>query len=472
MNRMYSGAAIATLVLMVLPACQSIPPHALDLESSLAKLKSREIHVAPVVDYARTQVEATGISEVPFDASDGLSLSEAEAVARWYNTDLRVTRLEADRLGAVAEVAGRWEDPALELTGGRQRETLEDLENAREFIERSWVSAASLQVTIPLSGRVSAGRQARSAEHHAALLATAEAEWSAVQTLRQHWLQWSAALERTRLLDAQLVTLEQFSAIAHALSSAGELEPGGARMFAIALAQLRAQRTEADSEGAELHNAIIEQLGLLPDAPVTLVPSLQSTIPAPPDAFNREETALRHPAMEQRVAEYDAAEARLRHELRKQYPDITLSPGYNSERDKSAVVLGLGFPIPVWNANRPDIADAVAARDVARARAEAQLQQLISQFARGEIRLESARKRRMELANHGAPEVDRQLTEALALLHAGEADALMLLQALTQANEIKQALLDATLDEQIALVTLSSPSPPSPAPTTDPEVGP
>ncbi len=461
MIRIVSGVIFAVSSMAVLSGCQSIPARPLGLESSLEAMKSREIAPEPVLDYARALAGVPDGQSTPFDPADGLSLDEAEAVTLWYNPELRISRLEADRAAALADLSGLWDDPGIDLSGGRKREEIDG------GVDRSWISAASLSITIPLSGRPAAERRAQSAAHQVALLHVAEQEWATLKTLRTAWLTWSASVERLKLLDEHLALLGQFADVARSLAEAGELDPGSARMFSIERAQKQAQRDSAALLDPGQRAALLALAGLLPDAPVTLLPSLGKVVTAASEDSDPAALALRHPSVARLSADYEAAEARLRVELRKQYPDLTLSPAYEDERGESSVTLGLGLiPIPVWNANKPGIADAAAERDIARARAEGSLQQALTEVVQAQARLAGAKALREGLVAGAAPEADLQMTEAQALLRVGEADMGMVFQALTQAYGIKRELIDATLEAQLALVelgALTSPTlPPSP----------
>lgn len=445
-----TNSALTALAMMAIAGCQSIPTSPLALDSSLEALKTREIAPQPVLDYALALTKARASEGAPFDVDDGLSLAEAEAVALWYSPEVRVSRLEADAAAALAAASGAWEDPGFDLTRGQKRVDIDGGD-----IDRSWISAASLSITIPISGRPAAERAARSAEHQAALLASAEMEWSTLQDLRAAWLDWSASVEQLKLLDAHLALLEQFAAVAHSLSAAGELDPGNARMFSIELAQLRVQRESVALRDVGQRAGLFALMGLLPDAPVSLSASLASNSLVIDEEVEAEATALRHPSVARLAADYEAAEARLRLELRKQYPDLTISPGINEEEGESTISLGFGFvPVPVWNANRAGIAEAVAQRDVARARAEGRAQQILGDLARAHANFAAAKALREGLLQGAAPEADLQMTEAQALLRTGEVDMSTVFQALTQAYGIKQELLNAVLEEQLAETNL------------------
>lgn len=430
----------ALLVIAAVSGCQSIPERPLDLRATYDELEQRDLAVRSIRDYAASLVAARHGADAAFDAADGLSLAEAEAVALWYNAELRVARLEVERAGALADVAGRWADPELGLDAGRKWFDGD--------LDPSWIGGASLSVTIPISGRIRAERRARTAEHETAMLLAAESEWRVLLGLRAAWIRWSEVVEGIRLLDEHLTLLGPFADAARELVQAGELDPGTARLFLIERGRKQAMWDAVVFEEIQTRGKLMQLLGLLPDAPVTLVPELSGETIAVFESRTAEQLATSHPTMVRLNAEYAAAEARLRVELRKQYPDITLSPEFTEERDETSVTLGFGLPIPVWNANRAGIADAFAQREIARARVESAMLGVLAEIAQAEAELRGSRARRERLAAEVAPEVDRQIEESRILLRSGELDMPSLFQVLTQTYDVKQELLAALADEQ------------------------
>ena len=68
------------------------------------------------------------------------------------------------------------------------------------------------------------------------------------------------------------------------------------------------------------------------------------------------------------LGEYAAAEAELRLQIAKQYPDVHLSPGYQYDQGDNKWTLGIVLELPVFNQNQGPIAEAKARRDEAAAR--------------------------------------------------------------------------------------------------------
>ena len=476
--RAYSlSAVLMTAIVALATGCQHVPRVPLDLESYAAALAERPMEMTPVQAYAEALAKDRGQAVAEFDIADGVSLQEAEAIALTFNSTVRAARLEVEHAAAVAAASGRWDDPELGLVGGRKR--VEGGSRTRELtvepnldsptlasygfrqeversIDKAWVRSASLSITLPISGRLAAERRAHEAGVEAALQRVAEAEWQTLLELRRAWLEWSAAEERTKLLERQMDTLAPFVEAADALRTVGELLSSDARLFAIEQGRLAGQLERTRHEVLALRSGIMRMLGLLPDAPLVLQPSLHiaEAIPAVDDLPGH--VARSHPVVARLRAEYEVAEESLRVELRRQYPDLTISPLYTDERDETSLVLGLGFPVPVWNANRLGIAEAAAARDMARARLEHTFEAILSDIAGTQARWEGARAQRIRLAEEVAPMVDAQLKEMEKLLRIGELELPLLHQTLTQSLEIKSELLDAAVSEQLAAATVSA----------------
>lgn len=454
MRCIVSAAPATACLLLLLSGCHHIPPKPLDFAVSRANLHSRPLDVEPVQAYAAVLAGASGPGTTRFDISDGLSLREGEAVALWYNPDLRMARLEVKKAKAVAVAAGRWHDPELGIESGRksvESEATGFLQSAGD-ISRSWINAASLSITVPLSGRLRAERKLARTEYDLALLRATEAEWQTIADVRAAWVQWAAAKEHIRLLDGHLALLREFADTTKALAEAGEVAPSSARLFLVERLRREAERAREESTELERRIALLSLLGLLPDASIDLLPEL---FVEAPDSTGEPDLVL-HPTLARLRAEYQLAEDKLRLEIKKQYPDLTLSPGYSDEQDETALKLGLGLPIPAWNANRAGIAEAAAERDIARAQAEAGMQHLSVEIAQAQAALQGSRIQRMRLIEGVVPVVDAQTNEALSLLKVGEVDIVLVYEALSQALASKEEVLHAAVAEAIAAARLSA----------------
>jgi len=90
--------------------------------------------------------------------------------------------------------------------------------------------------------------------------------------------------------------------------------------------------------------------------------------PPPVDELTRRETReqalLSRADLAQAMAEYTAAEAKLRLAIARQYPEFILSPGYYWDHGIAKFPFDVGFTLPL-NRNQGEIAEARAGRDLA-----------------------------------------------------------------------------------------------------------
>jgi cobalt-zinc-cadmium efflux system outer membrane protein len=90
------------------------------------------------------------------------------------------------------------------------------------------------------------------------------------------------------------------------------------------------------------------------------------------------------------LSRYAAAEAKLRLEIARQYPDVVLSPGYSYDQGDRVWSLGIGALMTLLNKNRGLIAEARALRDVEAAQFEALQAKAISDVAQTKARYYAA----------------------------------------------------------------------------------
>jgi outer membrane protein, heavy metal efflux system len=413
--------------------CQAYAPQPLDLRGHRLAVDGREASSPEVVAYARRLAAAAALA--PFDPADGLSLDEAEVVALFFNAHLRTARLKAQVPLAGAAEAGRWEDPELRV----------DAERIIDSVEHPWVLGGVLNLTLPLSGRLRAEKGKALAQAGVEQARVVLEEQKVLAELRAAWLEWSAAREQAELTRSTLKELDEFVATAEKLRAAGELDPLDARLFRIERLTRagRLQTLEAETVGSEIE--LKARLGLSSAAAVKLVPSLGLMRRQVPATQQAADLAEHHPRVQVARADYEAAERALRLEIRKQYPDLSIGGGFANDEGDERVLGGIGVPLPLWNANRRAIAEARAARDAARAAAEGEYEQLLSDLARTLAAYEAAVARLRFVESELAPLVDEQLAAARRLGRLGNYNTLVLLEAMKAAYDAKAEVLQARL---------------------------
>lgn len=452
-HRRRSGrGAFAPLIasaMLALTGCQTYQPSPLDLDATRAAWLDRSPTDASVREFAAALelAERSGTLEpTPFDPSDGLTLAEAEAVALAFNPDLRQARLEANVTRATAAHAGLWQDPMLGA----------DMEHIFSGAggDNPWVVGSTLALTVPISGRLQAEKQRAGAELASELDRLVAREWATRAALRELWIEWSAACMHAELSADLIARLRDVAALADLQEQAGSMTRIDARLFRVQLAGREADQIAAVARARELELHLRSMLGIAPETPLTLVPTvalapraarpedLQTLL----DASNPELSAVR--------AAYEASEQSLRVEVRKQYPDLTIGPGFGTDQGDSRVLLGVSLPIPLWNRNRQGIAEASAAREVARGRFETTYERLASQLAIALTRYDAGKEQRRIIEATVLPLADEQEADVRRVATIGRIDPLMLLQSLETLHDAKVRLLDARAAESTGAARL------------------
>ncbi len=439
--RRRTGISVVYLVLAAAGGCQSYGPAPLDIAAHRGEFEARAFAVEPVEAFAARLREAG--SEIPdkIDFADGLSAAEAEAVALFYNPELRLARMEAGVALATFETAGLWEDPAFGFDGA-------DILSSAAPFEFGFM----LSLTLPVSGRLAVEKDRAGAAHAVELRRIEDAEWRTRAALRRAWMAWFIAEEQAGVHREVLSQIERIVSITNQLEAARELQRIEGRLFRVELAARRAAIVNAELAAAEARRDLLSIIGLPPDAAITLVPSVPSVNPdLSPDRFAR--LIKSNTQLSIRRAEYQLAEQSLRLEVRKQYPDITIGSGYGNEGD-DRLLLGVSLPVPILNANRGGIATAHAARALARTAAETTYEYLARDLASAQAALDAARTQRMQYTSEVLPLLAQQAAEVQRLAELGDVNTLLFLDTVTRQFDAKFYLLDLQLAELEIAITI------------------
>lgn len=384
-----------------------------------------------------------GVSNDAYAPDDGLTLDEAEMLALYLNPRLRSARQASKVFAASADYAGLWQDPEVGA------DALRILDN----VEKSWIAGASLSFTIPISGRLATAKDQANAEARVAIVEAWAQEQQLLLELRQAWAEWEAATETLSISRSLSNDLRRLVELTNRREELGELIAVEAVAFRLAEARLSLELERLDAAATQTRLRVVELLGLLPGADVTLISDASD---APEGSIAPDLVYQRSPQVVLAAARYFAAEERLRLEVRKQYPDITLGPLYGNEEGMDRLGIGFSIPIPILNANRQGIAEADAARDAARAEWEQAVQEALSALAQAEAALAAARQRLTSLQETVVPLADQQIELARQLAELGELNTLLILDALQAEREAALDLIQARADVHAASARLRS----------------
>jgi len=418
--------ACATIALAT--GCRSYKPRAIDL----AAHRDAFLAGTTMPEEARDDLAAA--------AGASLSPDAAEELALLLNPALRVARWRAGIAQATADNAGLWADPTLGF----------DLTRILEGPSKGWELIGSVGLTIPVSGRL--GLEKRRAES----LVDAERarlvllEWETRAVARRAYMNWCAAHAACVEERAFTERLAGILRLVDLLETRGELARAEARLFRIEAIEARAKVSALESDLAIARGELLRTIGLAPTTDLAFDPrAIETTVAISTEAVRE------HPRLAVARAEYESAERTLELEVRRQYPDLEIGPGYGEQDGDRQFVLGLGVALPILNANRQAILEAEAAREAARVAAEAEVEALVADAARALIALEAARVRHAAIDREILPLVEAQTEDVRRLAElGGEIDALILLDSLKRSRDARLARADAVRGMRFAEIEL------------------
>lgn len=435
-------AAACAIGLSALAGCQAYAPRPLNPAEHRAEFLARSPRAEAVAEFARRLDHAKPAPPV-FNPEDGISAEEAEIIALVFNADLRRARARAGVAAATAEFAGLWEDPVLGT----------NLARVLQGVPSPWTVAAMVGFTVPISGRLPLEKRLAAAEHIVELARVYDQEWTTRAAVRAGWAEWLAAVRRRDVLQDLVRQVDALLLVVEGIESAGELASLEAGLFRAEAAARAAALERALAAVQEQELALRRLMGLSPGAPVSLLTAEPPLDPVEIQDADEEAERL-SPALAIARAGHEAAERRLELEVRKQYPDLQIGPGYEREGDLDKMLLSLSIPIPLLNRNQRGIAEATAQRQAARAEYEAAAEELASELRIAATRLAGATGQVRILQDRLIPQVDQQYAQARRVADLGEVNTFLLLETLTRLQDAKLSLIDARLAQRLAAIRL------------------
>lgn len=439
----FPAAPWLSCLLLLVSSCQSYEARPLDEAAHRTAWHNRTLEDESLASFIERLAEDEQ-AEFEFDVTDGLSLGEAQLVAFVFNSELRAERMRAAAAGASAKYAGSWEDPQFSF----------DVLRVSENVPDRWVLNPVLTFELPLSGSQAAEQRVADASALAAEQRVALAQWRVHSQVRQAWLEWSAARMASEETARFVESMSDLVRMTSQLAEHGELLRTEASLFLVEQVQRENELGRMRGEVAALEQHLRAQLGLAPEAPARFLPVLTIAESSGQGLGTVSELAIRNPELAHLRLEYGVAEERLHHEIRKQYPDLTLGPQFESDQGQSRIGLQGGFPVPVWNVNRRAIEEARYARELARVAYETEYERLVGLHAAESARASALSAQQENAEAVLAPLVERQLADALALMRLGEGSSLVLLESLSRSHEVKLDLIEMRKDGALLQVKI------------------
>ncbi|CAN7495601.1 TolC family protein [Variovorax paradoxus] len=325
-----------------------------------------------------------------------LDLRSALALALRFNPGLSSASREREAGDAAVVQAGAWPNPVFEAR-------VEDLRRGNR--------TTTLQLSQPIelggkrAARVTAAERARD-QAASALLARRSELRASVITM---FFELLAAQERLRLAQDSVGLAETATRTAANRVAAGKVSPLEESRARVAEAGIRVELLQA--EGA-LRSAR-QQLAALwgnPNPRFTQADGALDRLPADAAAADVESRLPAAPVLRQARLEVERRQALSDLEQARRVPDVTVSlgakrvpadEGMGSSRNQ--VVVGLSVPLPIFDTNRGNVAEALSREEKARDELAAAELQLGADAARATERLRSARATALTLQRDALP---------------------------------------------------------------------
>jgi outer membrane protein, heavy metal efflux system len=422
----------ALTVVGALSGCSTYRAQPVDLTAFQQTLLARSLDDVSVAAFAE-QLRQRG-ADVPANVtlSDGLDLAEAELLTLVFNPTLHAARVRAGAATINASMAGLWDDPTIGV----------DVLRALEGGPNPWTVLSGVSLSVPISGRLGLAKIHAQQLAEVDRVALATTEWAQMTVLRDAWVTWSVTTEEQRMTAQFAAEARALVTIAEQLQAAGELSVIAARAIRIAAEQAQLQASELEANAMMQAMGIRALIGLLPQAPVQLNPSLMLSPDrrlqlAQTQAQNVNNTA----AVRLGLARYQVAEAELRLEVRRQYPDLQLGLAFENDRGERSFGPSFGFTIPLWNGNQRAIARTQTER--AAQAADIQAAYIAAMFDRSQATqaLMDRTNRLKQLQTTMVPLVDAQVADVRRLAQLGDLEVPLVLQVLESAWQTKRAVV-------------------------------
>ncbi len=285
---------------------------------------------------------------------DGAALSPVRMheIGLLLNPELNQARLAFARSSAVAEFAGLWEDPALSAELNQIREL--DVTNR----------GIGLSLTLPVTGLPALAEKVARCYKEADYLAMVKKEREYLVKLDTLRYQVMATHAKQALMAARVKQMAEEQKNAQRMHELGEMEFADFQVICRRLNDGQKELQEMEQEHLNQHLELVQLLGLHPDMRHVelegkLPGSIPAAVPTPPHDILRQ-----HPALLAAMATHRTSEAELEREIRKQYPELSVNPGFEHEDGNSKVGIGVGVNLPLWNRNQQGIAQAEVERAI------------------------------------------------------------------------------------------------------------
>lgn len=270
-----------------------------------------------------------------------------------------------------------------------------------------WSYGLSLDYLVETANKAQIRLAVASQLSEVARIAIAQSAWHARSRLHNSLIDYHASLQQARLLEQEVDLRSEITAMLAKRLSLGMISSVEISNPRLQLQKAQQALQAEQGRASELRAALATNAGLPAEAFNQLeldFSGIADAAKAPITADMQAEALQNRLDIRASLAHYAAAEARLRLEIARQYPDLILSPGYFFDQGDSVWSLGWSTFYTLLNKNAGLIGEARALREVEAAQFEALQAQVIgdveqarARFLAGQEELDKARELQVPL---------------------------------------------------------------------------
>jgi cobalt-zinc-cadmium efflux system outer membrane protein len=367
-------------------------------------------------------------------------LGTLSLAALYFNPALDSARARIAGTEAALVTAGARPNPSLSIAPG---------------IPTPYLLTLDFAFPIETAGKRGHRIQAARSLDQAARFDLADSAWTVRSGVRAALLNYLLASQTLESFRSEAEVRKDQVDILEQIFSAGEIPRLDVDLARIELSKTQLTVRTTEGQVGEAKAALAAAIGI----PVAGLREAQFSWPGmdtPPSAESLSPEEVQRDAVLNRLdvrrslAQYAAAEAGLRLEIAKQYPDINIGPGYTYEERNSFFTVGFSTTVPLFNRNQGPIAEAEARRQEAAAAFLEKQTQVIAKSERA-LAVYTAALRELAEAQSLRKLQETQLQAVQQAIRSGADDRLNLDNVEIQRWVLARARLDALARAQGAL---------------------
>jgi outer membrane protein TolC len=427
--------------------CAHFHPQPILPDKTAAQLETRRLDDADLKKFLEQNLGR----EIKNWPQTNWDLPELTLVAFDFHPSLEVVRAQWVAAAAGLKTAGARPNPSATFLPGYDTQIPGNYS--------PWYVPVTFDLPIETAGK--RGKRMAEAEKYAeaARWNYVSAAWQIRSGVRGSLLDFNIAERRAGLLHKQFAAQKQIVELLQRRLDAGEISRIELTTAQIALNKTQLDLSDARSKQAEARSRLGEALGLTEAALNGEEFNFDFSMR---DVKALTSTEARRVALQSRadilaaLANYAAAEAGLRLQTARQYPDLHLGPGYAwnyGNAGDSQWSLGLTLELPILDQNQGPIAEAEAQRKLAAAKFVELQSQVIGEIDRAVAGYGVAREQ-AQTGNDVLAAEQQQQKSAEAQLKAGEGSPVDVLSAQLELSNAALAQLDNEAKLQTALGAL------------------